>query len=180
MSNADWAYVINHFNDPWRALWCRTPTGFRRWLQETYFYRWPKIFFATFFFAWSILTKDCTNISMFHHNQNFLLNNHKKPMWQNHNLTQKWNGILNTVEHIRTHTHTKLIHICFWQNNNGNGNNCYFQAEITSWKNKLIYNKHKYSKTSEGMIIWEDIQFMLHVWWWCKDYKMWSFATRLF
>ena len=90
----------------------------------------------------------CTIISMFHHNQNFLLNNHKKPMWQNHNLAHKWNGVL----HSRAHTHTKLIHICFWQNNNGNGNNCYFQAEITSWKNKLIY-KHKYSKTSEGMIM---------------------------
>ena len=152
MSNADWACVINHFNDAWREpfdiefLLCsnedyKKPISIgdlKYFLRLSFLLQasWPKIvptypcFIITKTFSSTITRSQCDKTI----------------------ISPTSGMVCYTVEHTHAHTHTKLIHICFWQNNNGNGNNCYFQAEITSWKNKLIY-KYKYSKTSEGMII---------------------------
>jgi hypothetical protein len=57
----------------------------------------------------------------------FFGNNHK-PLWQNHRITHK--AERPKIEEARE----EAIHICFWQNDNGNRNNCYFQAEVISCK----------------------------------------------
>ena len=57
----------------------------------------------------------------------FTVNNHK-PLWQNHRVAHK--AERPKIEEAGE----EAIHICFWQNDNGNRNNCYFQAEVISCK----------------------------------------------